>query len=137
LGKGDINKFIRRMWGIFLAGMDGDNDTIEEEEDRDQEEATRLTTMREAAGGALARMLSVWDAASSSDILEMFIQDAGSGEELLHHVVGRLTGILITNRGSRTKAAEILSRLCSHFTGGHRELPRPVVIEMVTKVIPS
>jgi hypothetical protein len=137
LGKGDINKFIRRMWGIFLAGMDGDNDTIEEEEDRDQEEATRLTTMREAAGGALARMLSVWDAASSSDILEMFIQDAGSGEELLHHVVGRLTGILITNRGSRTRAAEILSRLCSHFTGGHRELPRPVVIEMVTKVIPS
>ncbi|RLN29719.1 uncharacterized protein C2845_PM05G00980 [Panicum miliaceum] len=136
LGKDGIKKFVSQLWGIFLAEMDGNTNTVKEEK---QQEANRLM-MRHKAGEALARMLSVWDAASSSDILEMFIQTTSSAEapaaELLRHVVGQLTSMLTTNtdRGSRIRAAEILARLCSHFTK-HKELPRHDVIQMLTKVL--
>ncbi|CAN6361973.1 unnamed protein product [Urochloa humidicola] len=137
LDKDGIKKFISQLWGIFLAEMVNNENTIEKERDQ---EANRLM-MRHKAGEALARMLAVWNTPgiSSSDIMEMFIQCTGSAEapaaELLHHVVGQLTDILVTSRGSRrTRAAEILVRLCSHFTK-NRELPRQDVIKMLTKVL--
>ncbi|CAM0148818.1 unnamed protein product [Urochloa decumbens] len=137
LDKDGIKKFISQLWGIFLAEMDVNNNTLEEEKDQ---EANR-SLMRYKAGEALARMLAVWGTPgiSSSDIMEMFIQDTGPAEamapELLRHVVGELTDILTrNNRGSRTRAAEILVRLCSHFTK-YTELPRQDVIKMLTKVL--
>ncbi|CAN6343996.1 unnamed protein product [Urochloa humidicola] len=139
LDKDGTKKLISQMWGIFFLAdeMDGNDNTIEEEKDQ---QANRLM-MRHKAGEVLVRMLAVRDTPgiSSSDIMEMFIQCTGSVEapaaELLRQVVGQLTDILTTNRGSRrTRAAEILVHLCSHFTK-HKELPRQDVIKILTKVL--
>nr|CAB3462700.1 unnamed protein product [Digitaria exilis] len=137
LGKDDIKKFIRKLWGIFLGETTRVNYTTGE---REQQEAD--SRLRRKAGEALAQMLSAWDAGSSTShvVMEMFIQTStGSSAQdeqtqELRRVVDKLTGMLIANRGSRTRAAEILRCLCSHLSE-HRQLLRQDVTKMLEKVL--
>lgn len=100
----DIKRFNSRLWGFFLAGRDDGNTTEDEEQ------------LRHKAGGALAHMLSVWDAAaSSSDILEMFV---------------RSTTPSVTKHNKVMKHSKKLSHVV-YFLGALTPLKTPVYLRTI------